>query len=94
MPKLLFGIAVLLAGCATMAPPGAPVTGGVCRQGTTDQFVGQQVSADLGARMLAASGARVIRWVVPGQAVTMEFSEDRLTVRLDAANRVESANCG
>jgi hypothetical protein len=44
--------------------------------------------------MLRASGARIIRWVPLGGAVTMDFSPVRLTVQLDANNRVQSANCG
>jgi hypothetical protein len=44
--------------------------------------------------MLAASGARQLRWVPHGGIITMEFSPNRLTVRLDQANRVESATCG
>ena len=44
--------------------------------------------------MMLASRARVIRWVPLGGAVTMDFSPARLTVQLDGANRVQSANCG
>jgi hypothetical protein len=36
----------------------------------------------------------VIRWVQPGMAVTMDYREDRLTVRLDSGNRIVAANCG
>lgn len=65
-----------------------------CRSEVLSQFVGQTASQDLGARMLAASGAKTIRWVPKGGMVTMDFNPYRLTVQLDAANRVESANCG
>lgn len=65
-----------------------------CRGETLAQFVGQPASQELGARMLRASGARTIRWVPKGGAVTMDFSPTRLTVQLDSANRVETANCG
>ena len=44
--------------------------------------------------MLAASGAKSIRWVPKGSVITMEFSPDRLTVLLDGSNRVEAARCG
>ena len=67
---------------------------GACRSGSLTQFIGQPASQDLGARMLAASGAKIIRWVPKGGAVTMDFSPHRLTVQLDGANRVETANCG
>lgn len=67
---------------------------GPCRSGPLAQFIGQPASEPLGARMLSASGARILRWVPKGGAVTMDFSPDRLTVQLDDANRVETANCG
>ena len=72
--------------------PGVPE--GSCRSEPLGQFIGQPASQDLGARMLAASDARIIRWVPKGGVVTMDFSPSRLTVQLDAANRVETANCG
>jgi hypothetical protein len=67
---------------------------GLCRLGSADRFVGQAATAELGSEMLAASGARQLRWVPHGGIITMEFSPNRLTVRLDQANRVESATCG
>ena len=54
----------------------------------------RQDNGDLGARMLAASGAKTLRWVPKGGVVTMDFSPYRLTVLLDGSNRVERANCG
>jgi hypothetical protein len=65
-----------------------------CRGEALARFVGQPASAELGARMLRASGARTIRWVPKGGVVTMDFSPTRLTVQLDGSNRVESASCG
>lgn len=88
--------AASLAACAT-APAEPPMDGGLvqtCRNDALAQFAGQQASQELGARMLAASGARDIRWVPKGGVVTMDFRGDRLTVQLDANNRVEAARCG
>ena len=65
-----------------------------CRNEPLAQFVGQPASDDLGARMMRASGARILRWVPKGGVVTMDFSPDRLTVQLDGSNRVETARCG
>lgn len=66
----------------------------MCRNEALMQFAGQPASQELGARMLAASGAKVLRWVPVGGAVTMDFRADRITVQLDASNRVERASCG
>ena len=83
---------LLLAACAT-APTNEPA-GGLCRPGSADRFAGQAATAELGREMLAASGARQLRWVPHGGIITMEFSPSRLTVRLDQANRIVSATCG
>ena len=74
--------------------PGSGLPEGNCRSEALGQFIGQAASQDLGARMMSASGARIIRWVPQGGVVTMDFSPNRLTVQLDANNRVETANCG
>ena len=92
MRKAFFVAPLLLSGCAA-APMNEPA-GGLCRPGSADRFVGQAANAALGMEMLAASGARQLRWVPHGGIITMEFSPNRLTVRLDQANRVESATCG
>ena len=65
-----------------------------CRRDSLPSFTGQPATQELGERMLAASGARALRWVGDGMAVTMDFRGDRLTVYLDRNNRVERANCG
>jgi hypothetical protein len=96
MRTYLLAIAALpFAACTIAESDPVPVRSeGSCRSEPLGQFVGQPASEALGARMLAASGAKVIRWVPKGGAVTMDFSPNRLTVQLDGANRVEAANCG
>ena len=76
----------------TASPGGEP--SGTCHNDNLAQFVGQPASQELGARMLASSGAKIIRWVPKGGVITMDFNPSRLTVQLDGSNRVESANCG
>ena len=92
----------LLASCAA-APasppePQIPVrgsTGGyVCRQQAFVDFIGKVATSEIGARLLRESGARTIRWVQPGMMVTMDYREDRLTVRLASNNRIVTAGCG
>jgi len=86
---------MLLSACAT-TPVDSVVAepAETCRRDALASFVGQPATQDLGARMLAASGARTLRWVAKGMMVTMEYRGDRLTVHLDANSRVERANCG
>ena len=45
-------------------------------------------------KLVADSGARNARVVKPGMAVTMDFRQDRVTVQVDAQNRIERASCG
>ena len=79
---------------ATGGPITSPGYPAVCSNDPLAQFIGQPASQELGARMLAASGARTIRWVPKGGVITMDFSPHRLTVQLDGSNRVETARCG
>jgi hypothetical protein len=59
-----------------------------------DSFKGQAASTDLAAQMMSAARARTLRWVPFGAMITMEYRDNRLTVRLDQQNRVMSATCG
>lgn len=93
----------LLAACATEAasppassPPSTAAGGlsGACNADPAQSGVGQAYTDALGAELQAKSGAKVLRVIRPGQAVTMDFREDRLNVELDAAGKVKRANCG
>jgi hypothetical protein len=68
--------------------------GHACIQAPLARFVGQVATQQVGADMLAASNAAHIRWASIGMMLTMEFREDRVTVRLDKDNRILAANCG
>lgn len=96
MRCLLIALAAMPVAACTVAESAS--TGGLpegpCRNEPLAQFIGQPATQELGARMMAASGARILRWVPKGGVVTMDFSPARLTVALDGSNRVESANCG
>lgn len=99
MPKLLLATPLALAACAAggtryvgtfQVPPGSK-----CQQsGALDTFKGQVASTDLAAQIMTAARAPKLRWVPFGAMITMEYSESRVTVRLDQQNRVLSATCG
>ena len=69
--------------------PGYP-----CRIPGDRDFIGRTATAELGAQLLGQSRARIIRWVPFGGMVTMDFSPNRLTVRLDPQNRILAMSCG
>ena len=89
-------ITALLSACAGGQPSGplpAPPEP-VCKADALPAFIGRKADAETGAAMLAASGARSLRWVAPGMAVTMDYRADRLTVGYDREMVIQTANCG
>ena len=98
MRKAFALVAILGAGCTTVAndqPPAHGETPGYeCKNEGLGAFVGREPSSELGTEILAKSGAKVLRWLRPGQVVTMEFRADRVNVHLNASNRIERVTCG
>jgi hypothetical protein len=92
--KLLLA-ALALAGCSYGPPPeSTPPPEGQCNAAPAQGLVGRPSSEALAEEAMELSGARVWRWLRPGQIVTMEFRADRLNIRLDARDRVEGIACG
>lgn len=98
-PILIAAALLPLAACSTMgggadpAPPPPPAEA-ACNGDAGQSFVGRTASAETGAALLRATGARTLRWVAPGMAVTMDFRPDRLTVSYDGAMKIERVSCG
>ncbi|WP_117309168.1 I78 family peptidase inhibitor [Stenotrophomonas sp. G4] len=65
-----------------------------CRPEALDAFTGKIADEATMKKLVADSGARNARVVKPGMAVTMDFRQDRVTVQVDAQNRIERASCG
>jgi hypothetical protein len=92
---------VLLSACAEVPPmsdtPNTPAPGsepsGLCDAATLGWTVGKLADETLVHRAHAESGARIVRVLRPGQMVTMEYSEHRLNIYVDAHNRVERYSC-
>lgn len=91
--RLLALAALLTAGCAT-APPAEAGGGGKCDSDKAQKLIGQIRSAKLGDEALRLSGAKTLRWIAPGTAVTMDYREDRLNLRVDRAGQVVKIDCG
>jgi hypothetical protein len=97
MIRLALPIAALtLMGCATTGepmpiPPG-PAT--ACGSHLVASYVGKTRTDAIAAEVARVSGAKSIRWIKPGMAVTMDYREDRLNVRLDDKGKILSFNCG
>ena len=85
-----------LAGCAGLGSPStspAPPSS-VCKSEVAQFAVGQSFSPVLEREARARSGASVVRWLSPGQIVTMELNPARLSLTLDGNARVVKAACG
>jgi hypothetical protein len=99
MRKLLLCTPLFLVACANQGSQRIPIDsvypGSKCTPSVgLDSFKGQTASTDLAARIMTASRAHKLRWVPHGGVVTMEYSDERVTVRLDQQNKVVSAICG
>jgi hypothetical protein len=96
---LIFGACAMpLAACApTGEAEGAPATRPperTCDAAPAQGLVGQKATSEVGQRMLELTGARVLRWVPPRTAVTMDYRYDRLTVSYDDDMIIERISCG
>ncbi|MGB3167300.1 MAG: I78 family peptidase inhibitor [Alteraurantiacibacter sp.] len=94
----------LFAACAHSHGPGvdhthdggelvaAPVS--TCNADAAQGQTGARATAEAGATMLAASGARQLRWAPPRSAMTMDYRADRLTVHYDDSFTITRIQCG
>jgi len=76
------------------APQTAEAPAGRCDAAAAERFVGQPYTDALGEDARQASGANTLRRIEPGQAVTLDFREDRLNIELDANSTVTRVRCG
>jgi hypothetical protein len=84
-----------LGACATDGTaPLAPSAPGECSAAAAQGLIGRQGTAELAAEALRLTGLRTVRWIWPGQAVTMDYRADRLDIALDADGKVERITCG
>lgn len=82
-----------LAACQTPTPsaPGGPA--GACRPDAAQALVGKPAISDAEARRL--TGATLVRQIQPGQAVTMDFRQERVTIETDTkSGKIVRASCG
>ena len=89
--KQLAALVSLAAIACTTVPDGPAVR---CNADRLGGLAGREASSALGAEALRRSGARTLRWIRPGDAVTMDYREDRLNIHVDARGRVERFACG
>ena len=98
MARRLIGaiaLAFAVGGCmARQTPPVAAPVGDPCGAAGLGEYRGQTLTPDRLARITAAAGARAVRTIRPGDAMTMDYREDRLNVELDGDGRIVRLRCG
>lgn len=94
MRKLLVLAPIALAACTTVAAEAPEPARAICKAEGLERYVGQPATAETGAAILSESRARVLRWIAHGSAVTMDFSEQRVNIKLTPDNRIEAVTCG
>lgn len=95
MRKALLVVPAMLTACAAQQPPVHGVTPGhKCQASGTERFIGQPGSSETGAAIMRATHAAVLRWAPIGYMLTMDYREDRVTVRLGPDRNVTAINCG
>jgi hypothetical protein len=84
------------AGCQYDNPPeaGPPPMQGKCNTDRLATLTGKARSEKVARQALRWSGAKTVRWISPGMAVTMDFRDDRLNLDLDAHDKIVRAHCG
>lgn len=95
------GMLAMTLGCAPVPPADGSIQEATAGEGETmcdaskaESLIGRTATAELGAEALRLTGARGLRWIQPGQAVTMDYRPDRLNIELDGQNRVVKIRCG
>ncbi|WP_454817906.1 I78 family peptidase inhibitor [Labrys neptuniae] len=90
LPFIPLALLALTACASNAAQPGPSSS---CVAEAAQRLVGQPKPADDEARKL--TGAQIVRQIKPGQAVTFDFRQDRVTITTNpATGRVVSASCG
>ena len=97
-PLTALGALPLMACAQTPPVDDTPVRGAgdgyQCDASMLGDLVGKPATAELGQDALQRSNSRTLRWIQPGTAVTMDFRQDRLNIKLDEQNVVTGTNCG
>ncbi len=92
----LSGVMLLLAVAACQkeqAPTAAEAQAGICKKDVAETLAGKDKMTDEAAMQL--TGATIVRQVKPGDPVTMDFRQERITIETDPdTGKIIRAYCG
>lgn len=66
----------------------------VCEAAPAEVLVGERYRRHVPTRAKRLSGAKLVRVAWPGQMMTMDFRDDRLTLRVDHRRLITAVSCG
>ena len=92
----LLTVSGVLAACSATVQ-GSPAiqdspTSQLCRSEGAAALIGHAAPHD--AQVKQSTGAELIRRIAPGDPVTHDFRENRVTIAIDPAGKVVQATCG
>ncbi|MEP6633119.1 MAG: I78 family peptidase inhibitor [Luteimonas sp.] len=76
---------------SSTAPPAAAMT---CDASKAQAFVGKTATQSVVDKVVADSGSHNARVLKPGDAMTMDYREDRVNIEVDAMNAIKTIRCG
>jgi hypothetical protein len=85
--------AAMLGGCATPAPKPLPEDA-KCDAAKGQFALNRNYTVELGASIQQSTGSRLMRVTRPGEAVTMDYRQDRVNVELNENNAITRISCG
>lgn len=99
---LLAGPLALLASCTgsagpcnpTATPAFSPPADDQCGAAELARYAGAQATDEVRATIAARLGDRRVRYIAPGDAVTMDYAPSRLNVELGEDGRIVRLRCG
>ncbi len=83
--------------CAALAAPLSAepaATPDTCSLALTARFVGARAVVEVRTAVQQAARPHPVRWIGPGQAITLEQNPQRLNVIIDEAGRIAAMRCG
>lgn len=103
--SLPLAASIALIGCgAPEAPKSSPITveeisleeagGFECDAQSSQSFIGQKATKDIGQEIINRSGAKSLRWIPPRTPVITDYRLHRVNIQYDDDSIIEKINCG
>lgn len=94
MIRVTLPLILMATACAPVESMPPEHGAGHCHADAAQSLIGRKMSDEAGQKARALAGAGMVRWVRPGQAVTMDYRADRLNIMLDEKGRIARFSCG